>query len=150
MENNNSEGIAEVSLIYKRKAGTCLAIISSEQAYNILLKAYDEDTIQFREEFKILLLDPALQVLGVCCISQGGIDTTAVDVRLILQAALLANSTRIILCHNHPSGNIKSSLPDDQLTRKIQQAASVMDIKVEDHLIISGKGYYSYADEGKL
>ena len=55
MENNNSEGIAEVSLIYKRKAGTSLAIISSEQAYNILLKAYDEDTIQFREEFKTLV-----------------------------------------------------------------------------------------------
>lgn len=142
--------ISEVSLVYKRKSKTLSAIKSSLDAYDVFIKAYDEKTIEHREEFKILLLDTALNVLGVCCISQGGIDSTIVDIRLVFQSALLANASRLILCHNHPSGKLTRSTADDNLTSSVKQAAKIMGIGLEDHLIISKDGYYSYADEGVL
>ena len=83
-------------------------------------------------------------------ISQGGITGTVADPRLILRKTLEKGAVSLILFHNHPSGNLKPSKADEQLTQKIKEAASFMDIRVLDHLIISHTGYYSFADEGKL
>ncbi len=75
---------------------------------------------------------------------------TSVDVRVILQAALLTNSVAIILAHNHPSGNLKPSRQDMEITKQVKDAARLMRITVLDHLILTDAGYYSFADEGEL
>jgi DNA repair protein RadC len=84
-------------------------------------------------------------------VSKGGISGTVTDVRVILQAAIKANASGIIACHNHPSGNIQPSESDSRLTQKIKEAGQVMDIQLLDHLIITTEGkYYSFADNGLL
>lgn len=90
------------------------------------------------------------QVLGYTLISEGGITETCADVRVILQAALLTNSVAIILAHNHPSGNLKPSRQDMEITKQVKNAAQLMRITVLDHLILTDAGYYSFSDEGEL
>lgn len=102
------------------------------------------------EVFAVLFLNKANKVNGYKIISRGGIDGTVADPRLILKEALNHNATSLILSHNHPSGNLKPSPQDVQLTHKIKVAASYFDIKVLDHIIVSDEGYYSFADEGAL
>ena len=72
------------------------------------------------------------------------------DVRMILQGALLTNATGIILAHNHPSGTLKPSREDDRLTKRIVEAADIMNIRVNDHIILTSEGFYSYDDEGRI
>ena len=81
---------------------------------------------------------------------RGGIDCTVVDSTVILKKALEEMATSLILCHNHPSGNLKPSNADIVLTKKIKDAAALLDIKVIDHIIVSEVGYYSFADEGGM
>ena len=83
-------------------------------------------------------------------VSEGGITGTVADPRVILRKALEENAVNIILCHNHPSGSLNPSRADEQLTQKIKQAASYLDIRVLDHIIVSEDGYYSFADEGLI
>jgi DNA repair protein RadC len=108
------------------------------------------EQLEYRETFKILLLDVSKQALGINTISLGGLSDTQVDIRMIFQSALLTNAVGIVVCHNHSSGNVQPSFADDVITLKIMQAAKVMDIELIDHLIITKNGYYSYADEGDL
>ena len=142
--------VGEVELSYKPKFKSLHKIVSSEDAYKYLLPTYKEGTIFYKEYFKVLFLNQANQVLGYTLISEGGITDTAVDVRVILQAALLTNSVTIILAHNHPSGNLKPSKEDLRLTKQVKDAAQLMRITVLDHLILTDAGYYSFADEGEL
>ena len=107
-------------------------------------------TICYKEYFKVLFLNQAKQVLGYTLISEGGITETCADIRVILQAALLTNSVAIILAHNHPSGNLKPSRQDMEITKQVKEAARLMRITVLDHLILTDAGYYSFADEGEL
>ncbi|MFD1316767.1 RadC family protein [Namhaeicola litoreus] len=102
------------------------------------------------EEFWIVFLNNSNKVLSKQKISSGGITGTVVDVRLVFKMALELFSTAIILCHNHPSGGLKPSQADINLTQKITEAGKVLDIKVLDHLIISGNHFYSFADEGRI
>jgi len=88
--------------------------------------------------------------LGCSTISEGGITNTLADVRMILQGALLTNATAMILAHNHPSGSTRPSRQDDALTRKIVDAANLMDIRVSDHIILTSEYFYSYGDEGRI
>jgi DNA repair protein RadC len=83
-------------------------------------------------------------------VSQGGITGTVADPRIILRKALETRAVSIILCHNHPSGSLKPSRADQELTSKITEAARFLDIRVIDHIIVSELGYYSFADEGLL
>jgi len=83
-------------------------------------------------------------------ISKGGITGTVADPRIILKKALEEDAVSLILCHNHPSGSIKPSRADEELTAKIKEAARFLDIKVLDHIIVSEYGYYSFADEGVI
>lgn len=101
--------VGEVELSYKPKFKNLHKIVSSEDAYKYLLPTYKEGTICYKEYFKVLFLNQANQVLGYTLISEGGITETSVDVRVILQAALLTNSVAIILAHNHPSGSLNPS-----------------------------------------
>jgi DNA repair protein RadC len=102
------------------------------------------------EEFWIMLLDRGNNIKESFRISQGGISGTVIDVRIILKAALEKGASSIILCHNHPSGTLHASDADLKITRKISEAAKIMDMAVLDHVIIGDNKYYSFADEGML
>jgi DNA repair protein RadC len=102
------------------------------------------------EEFWILYLNNSNKVIAKNQLSKGGITGTLVDVRLVLKKALEVVATALILCHNHPSGTLKPSRADQDITQKLKTAATSLDIKVLDHLIITEKTYFSFADEGIL
>jgi DNA repair protein RadC len=102
------------------------------------------------EVFAVLFLNRANKINHFEIISEGGITGTVADPRIILKRALEENAVSLVLCHNHPSGSLKPSRADEELTRKIKQAAAFLDIAVMDHLIVSENGYYSFADEGLL
>jgi len=102
------------------------------------------------EEFWILFLNNANKMKFKYRLSVGGITATLVDVRLIYKKALEHGATSIILCHNHPSGNLKPSQSDIILTKKVIKGGSLLDIKVLDHIIVAECDYYSFADDGKL
>ena len=142
--------VGEVELTYKSTSTSRSKIYSSEDAYKYLLPTYKKGTICYKEYFKVLFLNQSNKVLGYTLISEGGITDTTVDVRVILQAALLTNSVAIILAHNHPSSSMKPSRQDMEITKQVKDAAQLMRIKVLDHLILTDAGYYSFADEGQL
>lgn len=102
------------------------------------------------EVFGVIFLNRANKIKHFEVISKGGITGTVADPRIILKKALDAEATALILCHNHPSGNLKPSRADKELTAKIQGAASFFDITVTDHIIVSDEGYFSFADDGLL
>ena len=102
------------------------------------------------EVFAVLFLNRANKINHFQVISEGGMTGTVADPRIILRKALEEDAVSIILCHNHPSGSLKPSRADEELTLKIKEAARYFDIKVLDHLIVSDDGYYSFADEGIL
>ncbi len=102
------------------------------------------------EEFWVMLLDRANQVIGIKNISKGGVSGTVADARLIFKPAIESLASAIILCHNHPSGNMTASRADIQLTKKMVEAGKNLDISVLDHLIIGNNVYYSLADEGMM
>ncbi len=102
------------------------------------------------EVFAVLFLNRANKINHFEIISEGGITGTIADPRLILKKALEEDAVNIVLCHNHPSGSLRPSRADEALTMKIKEAARYFDIKVIDHVIVSGDGYYSFADEGLL
>ena len=102
------------------------------------------------EECHVMLLNQSARVIDSVRIGMGGLTETVVDVRLILREALIKRATSLILCHNHPSGNLRPSTHDDKLTRQVQEAARLLNISLIDHIIFTDEGYYSYADEGKL
>lgn len=102
------------------------------------------------EEFWVLYLNQAAVLLKAERVSQGGLTATAVDVRLILKQALELSATGLILCHNHPSGDVVPSRLDDQLTNQLCEAARLLNIQVTDHIVISRNSYYSYQQEGRM
>ena len=110
----------------------------------ILLRDYKH------EVFAVLFLNRSNKINHFQIISEGGITGTVADPRIILKKALEEDAVSLILCHNHPSGSLKPSKADEELTFKIKEAAKYFDIKVLDHLIVSDDGYYSFADEGIL
>lgn len=102
------------------------------------------------EIFVAIFLNQSNKILHNYTLSEGGITGTVVDPRVLFKKALEYNAVSIILCHNHPSGNLKPSQADKQLTQKIKDAATYFDIKILDHIIVSNEGYFSFADDGLL
>ena len=100
------------------------------------------------EEFWLLLMNQNYRLIKKQRIAHGGISEVSVDVRILMREAVLSNATIMAVCHNHPSGSLKPSRADDELTRSIQQACQVMRIKLMDHLIITDGSYYSYHEQG--
>jgi len=138
----------QVSYIPRKTLGS--KISCSEDAYQVLKDFYPEETISLQERFVVVYLNRAHNVIGVYEASVGGLTGTISDPRLILSVALKIAATGIILSHNHPSGNLKPSNADQELTYKIQSGAKYLDIMVLDHIILSPDGYKSFADEGLL
>jgi len=102
------------------------------------------------EECRVLLLRQNHSIITSVLISKGGIAGTAVDVREVMRHALVQRATALVLCHNHPSGNLRPSRDDDNLTRRVAEACRTMNIQFVDHVIVADTGYYSYVEEGKL
>lgn len=123
-------------------------IMSSKDAYNAIRS--DIQLIS-HEEFWVILMRHNHQIVSKELISRGGTAATVVDMKLIMRAAICNNAaTCMILCHNHPSGNLNPSAEDDKLTRKAVESARMLDLRVLDHIIVGAGGYYSYADNGRL
>ncbi|MFT4664056.1 MAG: DNA repair protein RadC [Polaribacter sp.] len=122
-------------------------IRSSKDVYNVIAPSIIDLP---HEEFWIIMLNRANQVIGKKNISQGGVSGTVVDGKIIFKTAVQALACSIILCHNHPSGNLTPSQADIDITRKLRKAGEAIDISVIDHLIVSEQGYYSFGDEGVL
>ena len=144
--------VAEISVSYRPAIANKPIIKSPLDAYVVLREFFSDDTIQLNERFMVMYLNKANRVLGVYPASVGGLTSTVVDLRLILSIALKILSPVLIICHNHPSGSLKPSQPDIELTQKIKQAANHLEITVQDHIILSGETgqYLSFADEGLI
>ena len=102
------------------------------------------------EEFWLLLMNQNHRLIKQIRISHGGITETAVDIRIIIREAVLANATMLAICHNHPSGSLRPSSMDNDLTTSIQRACQLMRIKFLDHVIITDGAYYSYCETGRV
>lgn len=145
--------VNEIQISYKEKRAISKSnsIKSSKDAASILFRQWDTNTIGLQESFKVLLLNNSNKVKGIYQLSTGGITGTLVDIRILFAVILKSLSVGIILAHNHPSGKLKASNADIQLTDKIKKAALYFDVKVLDHLIIIPNGeFYSFADNGQL
>jgi len=116
------------------------------------IAGYLRATLQYKKQevFVIVCLNSGNKVIHHEIVSEGGIDRTIADPRIILKKALQHDAVGLILCHNHPSGIVKPSRQDEQLTQKIKEAAKLIDIKLIDHIIVGEEGYYSFADEGLI
>ncbi|MBR1504912.1 MAG: DNA repair protein RadC [Prevotella sp.] len=102
------------------------------------------------EEFWLLLMNQDYRLIKKVRIAHGGITEVSVDVRIIMREAVLANATVIAVCHNHPSGSLRPSQPDNDITAALQQACNVMRIRFQDHVIVTDGAYYSYRESGKV
>lgn len=144
--------VSEINVTYKPKIKTSemLKVSTSREVYNVLFSNWDLNKIELQEQFKVLLLNRANRVIGLYEVSSGGMAGTVADPKLIFSTALKACASSIILSHNHPSGNLKPSQADLDLTCKLKTAGMFLELKVLDHLIITFEGYYSFADEGLI
>jgi DNA repair protein RadC len=150
LELNN---IAEIKVSYNplRDPREWPALNNSARTHELVRSLFPEDQVTLQEHFIVVYLNKSNRILGCYRHSTGGITGTVADIRIILAVALKGAATGLVLAHNHPSGNVKPSGPDIELTRKIRDAAQLMDIKLLDHIIISGwEEYYSFADEGMI
>jgi DNA repair protein RadC len=122
-------------------------ISSSRDAYNVIAALL---TDLHHEEFWLLLLNRANEVFARQQLSIGGVSGTVVDLKLVFKAVLDARASGFIAIHNHPSGNLEPSRADIELTEKLKQGGKILDLPMLDHLIVSERGYYSFADEGMI
>lgn len=144
--------VAEIQLSYKSHVPPSLRpqISSSRDAYLVLKETWDESKLDLLEQFKVILTNRANKVLGIFEVSTGGISGTVADPKLIFAAALKGGASGLILSHNHPSGNLKPSQADIDLTKKIKAGGNLLEITVLDHIILTSESYYSFADEGLI
>ena len=144
--------VADVRAVYSTKIPTKdrIKVISSQMAYNALLPYYVDGIMEQKEVFCAMYLDRSNKLLGTAKITEGSVSSCIVDVPYIFRLAILINASSIILCHNHPSGNLKESDSDKIITEQIIQAGKLLDIKILDHLIIHDENYHSFADNGLI
>ena len=120
----------------------------SKDAYDILLQCYNPKTIEHHIEVKALLMNRASEVLGVVEIGSGGTAESPIEIKSLLQAALLSNATSVILSRNSPSGNTATSLQDRSCVEHYKNACRMIEVTLHDYVIITNDKYYSFADEG--
>lgn len=142
--------IDEITVSYKTSCSSKVKISNSRDAEKYFRMMWNIDTIELFEEFKVIFLNNASEVLGIYNVSKGGISSTVVEIKHILCIALKTNSTSIVLAHNHPSGNLKPSKNDTALTERLQEACKILDLILTDHVILTAGCYYSFKDEGLI
>ena len=142
--------VNEVEISYRNKTPyrDRIQVTRSATAYEILRTAWDENKLELLEQFKILLLDRTNHCLAISDIASGGLAACYVDPKMIFVTALKAHASSLILAHNHPSQNLLPSPQDLALTRKLFECGKLLDIAVVDHLIVTPRDYYSFAEEG--
>lgn len=142
--------VAEMTLSYNPKCrpGLPLRITTSEKAYEALMAKWDMGRLEFVEQFNVLFLNHAKEVIGFYNAATGSICGTLVDVRVIFAAALTCAATSMIVAHNHPSGNLSPSKTDIKLTEQLVAAGKILQIEVLDHFIITKSGYTSLNEQG--
>lgn len=140
--------IAALELGRRRRAEDAVDLVkvtSSKKVFEMMQPIIGELT---HEEFWVLFLNNSNKIISKSQLSKGGITGTIVDARLVFKLALENGATGLILCHNHPSGNLQPSEADKEITKKLKLAGESLDVKVLDHLIITETKYYSFVDEG--
>ncbi|PQV56112.1 RadC-like JAB domain-containing protein [Sediminibacterium magnilacihabitans] len=144
--------VAEIEVSYQPSFVEERIIRSAQDAYDILLPFFHQETIALKEQFIVMYLNKGNRILGVYRLSDGGMTGTVMDIRLVFSIALKIASVGIILAHNHPSANLKPSLQDISLTKQAKEAGSLLNIQVLDHLIVSPikEEYYSFGEDGIL
>lgn len=142
--------LSEIKVSYHNLSKDDVTTTNSKDVWKVALLNWDEGLLEYQEEVKALLLNRANKVLGIYDLSRGGTASCIVDLKVILAVALKCNAHSVILIHNHPSGNIKPSEVDKNITKRLKEACSVVDLKLLDHLIISKDAYFSFADDGIL
>lgn len=145
--------VNEITVSYKGnfKTNESPKITSSRDAGELLFENWNKSKIGLQESFKVILLNNANKVKGIYEVSSGGITGTLVDVRILFAVVLKSVSTAVIIGHNHPSGTLRPSEADKNITRKITKAGELLDIKVLDHIILTPDGnYFSFSDEGLM
>ncbi len=125
-------------------------ISSSKDAAYFIKNTFNEGEVELQEQFIVLYLNQANEIIGYYKHSKGAINATVADIRIILATALKSLAVSMVIAHNHPSGNLKPSRADEQLTAKIKESAAMMEVKLLDHVIVTRDGYYSFADDGLL
>ena len=140
--------ICEIEVIYKRPAIASMeSIKEAEDIVEVFRKLITEEKIDHKEFFLVALLSRHNHVLGVAKTSVGSTNGTVVNIKEIFQLAIKTNSCGIILCHNHPSGNLKPSENDISITKKIKEACTLCEISLLDHIILTSEGFHSFIDD---
>lgn len=144
--------VTEIELSYRPqiRISDVPKVEDSAFAYTLFLEKWDVSKLEFIEQFKVMLLNKANRILGICTLSTGGVSSTIIDIKLLFAAALKANASSIIIAHNHPSGELTPSNSDRKVTEKVYEAGKLLEIPLLDHLIITKEGYYSFKNEGAL
>ena len=148
----NDPMLAEVKLTYSANPQDHDYPILDNPAdvYGYLCDIWDNDKLELQEEFIVIILNNALRVLGWSKVSSGGKTATIVDVTMVIQIALLANAHAVVVAHNHPSGTMRPSTADINLTNRIKKSLDLMGITLHDHLIITRDQFYSFKENGLL
>jgi DNA repair protein RadC len=149
LEKNNT---SRLELAYVGRRSRCGKQIRIDECelYLFLLRHWDLDKLDLREEFKVVLLKRDLRVIGIYTVSIGGRTSATVDVSLVIGMAILTSAEFLVLAHNHPGGNPRPSKADEKLTEQITKACQLFDIGVIDHIVISRYAYYSFLGNGCL
>ncbi|MDL2312985.1 JAB domain-containing protein [Bacteroidales bacterium OttesenSCG-928-B11] len=153
MEQLKTLGVDVVKIHYqtKTKPSERKKVTCSEDVYNMMMA--DEEmsfNIDYKELMFAIYLNQSNKVLSIMKISEGGITETTCDTRILMQGALLLNATNIIICHNHPGGEVLPSPSDISLTRRVKDAAHLLNIRLTDSIIISSEKYFSFVQENIL
>lgn len=147
MEKSLSEKFraAEVELVYRSKvrAADRPKVRAPEEAYAVLMEHWDAGKIGLVEQFNVLMVNHAKACLGIAQVSTGSTSSCLVDPKVIFATALKANASGLILAHNHPSGNLRPSDADVQLTRRLAEGGRLLDVEVLDHLVVTPEGFAS-------
>lgn len=140
--------LPQITLKLKKGEELNCKIEQSKDAADLFRKIWEEDTLEIYESMICIFLNRQNNTIGWLKVSQGGLSGTVTDNRLILATALNCLASGILMAHNHPSGNLTPSESDTKITQKLKAAGVIMDIQLLDHIILTEKDYYSFADNG--
>jgi DNA repair protein RadC len=138
----------QITLKLKKGEELNCKIMTSKDAADLFRKIWDVDSLPINESMICIFLNRQNNTIGWYKVSQGGLAGTVIDIRLILATALTSLAHGVIICHNHPSGNLTPSESDTKITKRLQEAGKLMDIGILDHIILTEDDYYSMTDNG--
>ena len=142
--------VAEIEISYKPIITNHTVISSSFQAYELIKQLWDNEKINLQEQFAALFFNQSKKIIGWKVLSTGNMTKCIVDIKLVVSLALHCMCTHVMIVHNHPSGNLKTSQCDESITQRVKDALKLIDVQLIDHLIIIENGYFSFNDEGLM